>query len=126
MVSPRLPLSGKQECEVQQTRLNCALVFPSSGESMALSLSWHVTRGIEFLEFLAGFFSAGVFRRAIIMPNLKPPVTDLSAALAYRDRIMKALPINVEFEPLMTLYLTDVTTRKDIKDASKCHTFPLL
>lgn len=58
------------------------------------------------------------------MPNLKPPVTDLSAALAYRDRIMKTLPSNVEFEPLMTLYLTDVTTRKDIKDASKCQTFP--
>ncbi len=69
------------------------------------------------------FLSAGVFRRAIIMPNLKPPMTNLLAALAYRDRIMKALPSNVEFEPLMTLYLIDVTSRKDIKDASKCHRF---
>lgn len=57
------------------------------------------------------------------MPNLKPPVTDLAAALAYRDRIMKALPSNAEFEPLMTLYLTDVTTRKDVKDASKFQGF---
>jgi len=63
--------------------------------------------------------SAGVFKRAIIMPNLKPPVTTLSAAVAYRERIMKALPSDVEFEPLMTLYLTDVTTRDDIKAASK-------
>ena len=53
------------------------------------------------------------------MPNLKPPVTTLSAAVAYRARIMKALPSDVEFEPLMTLYLTDVTTRDDIKAASK-------
>jgi dihydroorotase len=74
---------------------------------------------------LAGFCSAGVFRRAIIMPNLKPPVTDLSAAIAYRDRIVKALPSNAAFEPLMTLYLTDVTTRKDIQDASERQTFPL-
>jgi len=63
--------------------------------------------------------SAGVFKRAIIMPNLKPPVTTLSAAVAYRERIMKALPSDVEFEPLMTLYLTDVTTRDDIKAASE-------
>ncbi|KAG0591141.1 hypothetical protein M758_1G150000 [Ceratodon purpureus] len=80
---------------------------------------WHLhLRDGDGLNAVAPL-SAGVFRRAIIMPNLKPPVTNLSAALAYRDRIMKALPSNVEFEPLMTLYLTDVTTRQDIKDASE-------
>lgn len=80
---------------------------------------WHLhLRDGDGLSAVAPL-SAGVFKRAIIMPNLKPPVTDLSAALAYRDRIMKTLPSNTDFEPLMTLYLTDVTTRKDIKEASK-------
>ena len=43
------------------------------------------------------------------MPNLKPPVTDLASAMAYRDRIVAAVPNGVDFEPLMTLYLTDNT-----------------
>src|SRR4029453_3901494 len=45
--------------------------------------------------------------RAIIMPNLKPPVTTTAQALAYRDRIRAAVPEGLSFEPLMTLYLTD-------------------
>ena len=48
--------------------------------------------------------TAAQFARAIIMPNLKPPVTDLAAAMAYRDRIAAAVPQGVAFEPLMTLY----------------------
>ena len=51
--------------------------------------------------------SARQFGRAIIMPNLKPPVTTTAQALAYRDRILAAVPAGVDFEPLMTLYLTD-------------------
>jgi dihydroorotase len=51
--------------------------------------------------------TAAQFARAIIMPNLKPPVTTAEQALAYRDRIMQAVPEGVSFEPLMTLYLTD-------------------
>ena len=47
------------------------------------------------------------FARAIVMPNLKPPVTTVEAARAYRDRILAALPQGMAFEPLMTLYLTD-------------------
>jgi len=50
------------------------------------------------------------FRRAIIMPNLKPPVTTVEAAAEYRDRILAALPDGADFEPLMTLYLTEATT----------------
>ena len=50
------------------------------------------------------------FARAIIMPNLKPPVTTTDMALAYRKRILEALPKNSEFQPLMTLYLTDNTS----------------
>ncbi len=51
--------------------------------------------------------TARQFARAIIMPNLKPPVTTAAQALAYRDRIRAAVPPGVSFEPLMTLYLTD-------------------
>ncbi|MBK9020610.1 MAG: dihydroorotase [Sulfuritalea sp.] len=47
------------------------------------------------------------FARAIVMPNLKPPVTSVAMAAAYRDRILAALPSGIEFTPLMTLYLTD-------------------
>ncbi len=51
--------------------------------------------------------TAAQFARAIVMPNLKPPVTTASAAVAYRERIVAALPQGVRFTPLMTLYLTD-------------------
>jgi dihydroorotase len=51
--------------------------------------------------------TAAQFARAIVMPNLRPPVTTAAAALAYRDRIVAALPDGMDFTPLMTLYLTD-------------------
>ena len=51
--------------------------------------------------------TAAQFARAIVMPNLKPPVTTAAAAVAYRDRIRAALPAGADFTPLMTLYLTD-------------------
>ena len=51
--------------------------------------------------------TAAQFGRAIVMPNLRPPVTTAEQALAYRDRIQAAVPPGVQFEPLMTLYLTD-------------------
>jgi dihydroorotase len=54
------------------------------------------------------------FGRAIVMPNLRPPVTTTAAALAYRDRILTALPRGSTFEPLMTLYLTDNTSPEEI------------
>lgn len=54
------------------------------------------------------------FARAIVMPNLKPPVRSLADAAAYRDRILAAIPVGQRFEPLMTLYLTDHTSPKDI------------
>jgi dihydroorotase len=61
--------------------------------------------------------TARVFARAIVMPNLKPPVTSVSGARAYRDRILAALPEESRFEPLMTLYLTDRTSAADIAAA---------
>ncbi|MFS8976954.1 dihydroorotase [Cupriavidus necator] len=58
--------------------------------------------------------TARQFARAIIMPNLKPPVTTVAQAQAYRARILAALPAGMQFEPLMTLYLTDNTTAEEI------------
>ncbi|MFA6312769.1 MAG: dihydroorotase [Sterolibacterium sp.] len=57
------------------------------------------------------------FARAIVMPNLKPPVTTLALATAYRERILRALPAGMAFEPLMTLYLTDNTAPGEIDAA---------
>ncbi|MBA3505242.1 MAG: dihydroorotase [Betaproteobacteria bacterium] len=58
--------------------------------------------------------SARVFGKAIVMPNLQPPVTTVAAARSYRDRIMAALPAATRFAPLMTLYLTDNTPVEEI------------
>jgi len=59
-------------------------------------------------------FTARQFARAVIMPNLKPPVTTVAQALAYRDRILAAVPPRYRFQPLMTLYLTDATAPEQI------------
>jgi dihydroorotase len=61
--------------------------------------------------------SARQFGRAIVMPNLKPPVVTAAMALAYRDRIVQALPSGSAFTPLMTLYLTDRTPPDEIRRA---------
>jgi dihydroorotase len=61
--------------------------------------------------------TARQFARAIVMPNLKPPVTTTAAAAAYRERIMAALPEGMRFEPLMTLYLTNNTDPDEIRRA---------
>ena len=61
--------------------------------------------------------SARQFARAIVMPNLRPPVTTAAAAQAYRERILAALPTGSDFEPLMTLYLTDNTPPDEIRRA---------
>jgi dihydroorotase len=61
--------------------------------------------------------TAAQFARAIVMPNLKPPVTTTAMASAYRDRILAALPKGMTFEPLMVLYLTDNTQPDEIRKA---------
>jgi dihydroorotase len=63
--------------------------------------------------------TARCFQRAIVMPNLIPPVANAEMALAYRERIKAALPANSSFEPLMTLYLTNGTSREDIRRAKE-------
>jgi dihydroorotase len=59
-------------------------------------------------------FTACIFGRAIVMPNLTPPVTTAAAAKDYRDRILAAVPAETRFEPLMTCYLTDATDPNDL------------
>ncbi|MEO8331844.1 MAG: dihydroorotase [Gallionella sp.] len=63
--------------------------------------------------------TARQFARAIVMPNLKPPVTTTGQALAYRKSILAALPAGMSFEPLMTLYLTDNTSAEEIRKAKQ-------
>lgn len=61
-------------------------------------------------------FAARQFRRCIAMPNLKPPVTTIAAARAYKKRILAHVPEHLDFCPLMTLYLTDSTALEDLTD----------
>src|SRR5213082_1731765 len=63
--------------------------------------------------------TARVFARAVVMPNLDPPVTTVAAAAAYRERIAAALPATSRFAPLLTLYLTDQTPAAEIAAAKK-------
>jgi dihydroorotase len=76
---------------------------------------WHVhlRDGVMLDKVVA--HTARLFRRAIVMPNLKPPVTTTAAADAYRERIRSACPGDLDFEPLMTAYLTDSTDPADLE-----------
>lgn len=72
--------------------------------------------------------TARVFSRAIVMPNLRPPVTTVEMARSYRTRILSVLPAGTDFEPLMTLYLTDNTSAEEIhraKDSDVVHAVKL-
>ncbi len=64
-------------------------------------------------------FTAARFARALIMPNLRPPIRTVAEASAYRERILAALPAHSRFEPLMSLYLTDHTTPEEIERARR-------
>ena len=68
--------------------------------------------------------TARVFARALVMPNLKPPITSTTLAAAYRQRILDALPAVSSFEPLMTLYLTDETPPAEIAAAKRSGIVP--
>ena len=79
---------------------------------------WHLH--VRDGDALAGVVphTAAQFGRAIIMPNLQPPVTSVAQALAYRQRILAVLPADTAFNPLMTLYLTDNTPANEIMQAA--------
>src|SRR6516164_1445823 len=75
---------------------------------------WHVhLRDGEMLRAVLPF-TAHRFARAIVMPNLAPPVTSIAGAQAYRERILTTLPAGSDFTPLMTCYLTDTTDPHEI------------
>ena len=78
---------------------------------------WHVhlRDGLVLTDVVP--HTAQQFARAIVMPNLKPPVINTVMAAAYRERILAAVPAGVDFEPLMTLYLTDNTPADEIRRA---------
>ena len=80
---------------------------------------WHLHLRDEALMQSVLPDTARQFARAIVMPNLKPPVTTTAQALEYRSRILAALPAGNKFEPLMTLYLTDKTSAEEIRKAKQ-------
>ena len=90
---------------------------PTSRLTLTRPDDWHlhVRDGVAMRDVVP--HTAAQFRRAIIMPNLKPPVTTVEQALAYRERILQAVPEGVDFEPLMTLYLTDNLPPEEIAKA---------
>jgi dihydroorotase len=89
---------------------------------------WHLhVRNGAVLKSVIGH-TAKQFARAIIMPNLRPPVTTVAQALAYREEILQAVPAGLSFSPLMTLYMTASTTIEEIKLAAESpfvHAFKL-
>ena len=90
---------------------------PPSALTLVRPDDWHVhLRDGPALAAVAGA-TARVFGRAIVMPNLKPPVTTVAAAASYRERILAALPAGSSFAPLMTLYLTDNTPPDEVARA---------
>ncbi|GKU96410.1 hypothetical protein SLEP1_g9649 [Rubroshorea leprosula] len=99
------------------------------GARMELTLvqpdDWHLhLRDGELLQAVVPH-SANHFGGANVMPNLKPPVTTTAAAVTSRESILKALPAGSNFNPLMTLYLTDTTSPDEIKLASSLTIFDL-
>jgi dihydroorotase len=75
----------------------------------------HLRDGVQLAAVLP--HTAARFARALVMPNLRPPMTTTAALADYRARILAALPEGAGFEPLMTLYLTDATTPAEIRRA---------
>jgi dihydroorotase len=75
---------------------------------------WHVHLRDGAMLAAVAPFTARQFARAIVMPNLVPPVTTVAAARAYRERILGAIPADADFTPLMTCYLTDPTHPQEV------------
>lgn len=76
---------------------------------------WHVHVRDDAIMRAVLPFTAKIFARAIIMPNLRPPIVTTAQAIAYRERLLSALPAESAFTPLMTLYLTDATDPDDVE-----------
>ena len=80
---------------------------------------WHIhLRDGDMLKTVVPYTSE-IYGRAIVMPNLVPPVTSVDAAIAYRQRILDAVPAGHVFEPLMTCYLTDTLDASELERGFK-------
>lgn len=77
---------------------------------------WHVHFRDDAILQAVVPYTASQFGRAIVMPNLMPPITSISAANSYRDRILAAVPEDISFDPLMTVYLTDTTDSNELAE----------
>jgi dihydroorotase len=99
------------------TVLNAAPATPAPTLTLTRPDDWHlhVRDGAAMAAVVP--HTARQFGRAIIMPNLRPPVTTAAQAVAYRERIQAAVPSGVDFTPLMTLYLTDNTPPEEVTRA---------
>ena len=98
-----------------------AATAPSAPDTLTITRpdDWHLhVRDGAALQTVVPH-TAAQFGRAIIMPNLKPPVTTAAQAVAYRERILAAVPQGVDFQPLMTLYLTDNLPADEIRRAKE-------
>ncbi|AGX88181.1 dihydroorotase [Candidatus Symbiobacter mobilis] len=95
----------------------CATRSPVPSITIAQPDDWHVHLRDGAMLSAVVPYTARQFARAIVMPNLLPPITTAEQALAYRQRILSAVPAGVAFTPLMTIYLTDRTTAADIARA---------
>jgi dihydroorotase len=105
---PRFPLESTQTLRYAAHMTRLTITRPDD-------MHLHLRDGAMLRAVLPE--SARHFARAIIMPNLVPPVVTAADALAYRDRILAALPDSMAFEPLMTLYLTETTDPDDVAAA---------
>ncbi|MCL2829182.1 MAG: dihydroorotase [Betaproteobacteria bacterium] len=92
-------------------------MLPSNAITLTRPDDWHVHLRDGALLRTVLAHTARQFGRAIVMPNLQPPVTTVALAEAYRERILAALPEGMSFTPLMTLYLTDHTPPDEIRRA---------
>ncbi|KAL5747250.1 hypothetical protein ACOSP7_024250 [Xanthoceras sorbifolium] len=107
---PIAKIGGSKQLKSRGLRMELTITQPDD---------WHLhLRDGDLLKAVVPH-SASHFGRAIVMPNLKSPITTAAAAVAYRDSILKALPSNSNFTPLMTLYLTDTTSPDEIKLARR-------
>jgi len=110
-------MAARQNLLLKATMTTSPLQTPTQTLTITRPDDWHLH--LRDGDALASVLphTAAQFARAIVMPNLKPPVTTTEQAAAYRQRILAALPAGMQFEPLMTLYLTDNTPPDEIRRA---------
>ena len=114
------PFPGPKGRTVSRGTLSGSAPAPVARLSLARPDDWHVHLRDGAMLAAAAADTARRFARAIVMPNLDPPVRTVDDALAYRARILAALPASTRFEPLMTLYLTEAMPPSEIARARAC------